>query len=40
MSAAQKKQPDVGGPEELAALPLPSTSAELITVVATSTAPR
>src|SRR4051795_6097021 len=34
MSAAQKKQPDVGGPEELVALPLPSTSAELITVVA------
>src|SRR5215203_5094307 len=34
MSAAQKNQPDVGEPEELVALPLPSTSAELITVVA------
>jgi len=34
MSAAQKNQPDVGGPRELVALPLPSTSAELITVVA------
>src|SRR3954454_12019564 len=34
MNTAQKKQPDVGGSEEPAALPLPATSAELITVLA------
>ena len=34
MSTARKNQPIAGGPEEPAALPLLSTSAEVITVVA------